>query len=530
MAGIFSELLKSLQGAAGTDVGAVKRGAVAGGRQVAGIADDTNKIDLNTLVNQIDLNGAEPYYGDGTEHLEKLPVQDTPLPLPAGDYAGPSAAKEALFSSVLKAIEEQQAPTPSALATMPLPIPVGGVQTETPTGMPEPVAAVASPKPAVKTSVAARPVGTQPAAPKADDELARILGLATKTQDRSKDKADLEAQRAAKLKEADSEKQLSDDEKIATALIGVLPGLLGAIGGGIAAGGVGAAAGAAGGLQGAAQGVGNMVAAKEGRRKEAKTDADKLAERIAVLDEQINAQQQKANDRELSVRMAEREAAKAASMGEKKMALERELARLGSNTQLTVAGINSKTALKKAEIDAYTDLQKAQAAAEAGKMGKMTDGDKAFYLQVGSGMRAASDIEGLVKAGAANIGAHLSDSGNAHLLDTKVAQLSHALTKIADPTSAVLLTELETTRKNMLAEPTTTRTQVFLTKVKEAEQEIAKKAIDMGKFTGLPINEEVQRWASGGQPAQEPASQGPTVGTTVRQNGHLYTWNGSSWE
>jgi hypothetical protein len=99
-------------------------------------------------------------------------------------------------------------------------------------------------------------------------------------------------------------KDMNDDEKLAMALIGSLPGLLGLIGGGIAAGPTGATAGLAGGLRGSAQGFGMVNDAKEQLRQEALGQADKAQGRVDRADDQLLGHEEKLGDQ--SFRTSER--------------------------------------------------------------------------------------------------------------------------------------------------------------------------------------------------------------------------------
>jgi hypothetical protein len=483
----------------------------------------TNRIDLNALTtpgpitNRIDLN--DPMYDNTIGPPEEL----------ASDGVQPSAGKEALFSSVLSAIQQEEQGGRAAQLIPPVAeiTPGGSGPTsffpiEQQASMVEQPITLAKTKRVQPAAAPSAPAAAAPA-PAKDDDFAALLALAqNKGPDRGGQKADLEAQRNALLNKAESERQLTDEEKVATALLAAVPGLLGAIAGGAISGGYGAAAGAAGGLQGGAQGIQGIIAGKEAKRKEAKTDADKLAERIAMLDEKIAAQVEKADDRELDMRLRERAAKKSEVLDREKMKLQKQIADDNNTTQIKTTSIREEGESRRLQATLKNTVALAKLKGQDPR--KIDDADKSFYTNTGNGMRAVAKIRELVSAGGADIGAHLSNSGVAHLLDQEVANLAHALTKIGDPNSAVLLAELENTRKTLLANPTTTRTDIFLKKVRAAEEKIANTAVDYSQITGIPINQEVQR-AFGGAAEAKPAPHG----AVVRQNGHTFKWNGSEY-
>ncbi len=287
-----------------------------------------------------------------------------------------------------------------------------------------------------------------------------------------REKAATGERNAARAK-ADQEKDLTDGEKVAMALLAALPALVGAIGGGAIAGGAGAAAGAAGGFQGGAQGVGMINEAKQGRRKEALSAAEKAQERI-----------DRAKEQEFGL-TAHRE-------DQKFQSGERAKDRAAQRGDIMLQG---KMAYDRALLDAALSQQKAGAAAG----GKVTEQDASFFGNVGSGMRSAADIEHLVKKGGANIGAWLSDAENRASLQSAVNDLGFSLTKVQDPGSAVLLGELKNTIETMLANPDTTRTNIFLKKVKEAENKLAARAVDYSNIRPhVPLHPAVQQFMQGG--------------------------------
>ncbi len=323
MSTFFQEILNSFKGGpSSVDIGKFKAGAIAGGRDVLGI--------------------------------EPLPVDPSKL------MSVPPPTAEPAISEAFMSI----APATTALPPM-------EEQTAMPEGpLPKPVPAA--------LRYGASP--TQPVQPAGElDNFDALLAQAGRTVDRGGQKADLEAQRAALLKQADAEKELTDEEKVAMALLAAAPGLLGAIAGGAISGGYGAAAGAAGGLQGGAQGIQMIASGKEAKRKEAKSDAEKLGDRIAALDEKIAEQQEKAADRELELQVRERAAKKADKLEHEKMGLQEKIAREGNRAQLTGIAMTQKGAMDRAKLEAMTDMQKAQLAASA--PGKVTEfeGTSAYH-------------------------------------------------------------------------------------------------------------------------------------------------------
>jgi hypothetical protein len=341
--GFFQDILRGMGGSAPT--AQFKADAVQGGK------DTLSSTFFSDLQRALSSGlAAEAGVVAPTTQLEVLPPEQ------AMSLAVPAAEAPPLMSVMPKGVEVQTAmpEDPVTLAQKP---------------------AATSPTPVVKVS----PKAPATAAPAADKSFEDLLALSQRGVDRTKEKAGLEAQREALLKQSESEKQLTDEEKIATALLAAVPGLLGAIAGGAISGGYGAAAGAAGGLQGGAQGVQSIMAGKESRRKEAKGDAEQLAARIAVLDEKIAEQQAKAQDRELSLRLQKRAEEKAKEAAHEKAGLERELAGLSSKTQLTIAKLHEKGAYARELLQQQGLMNKAKLEATSG--GKVTEfeGQSAYH-------------------------------------------------------------------------------------------------------------------------------------------------------
>lgn len=120
-------------------------------------------------------------------------------------------------------------------------------------------------------------VPSQPMAPEVEDAIAKLLGL-------RRDKYGKE--RDAALAGAKDAEKMTDDDKLAFALLGALPGLIGLLGGAAAGGGVGALAGAAGGLQGGASGMQMIAGEKAGKRKELLAQAKEAGDRLNQVDAQ----------------------------------------------------------------------------------------------------------------------------------------------------------------------------------------------------------------------------------------------------
>lgn len=359
MSDIFQEILKSFEGAAQTDVGAAKAGAIKGARGIFAAPVDASLTGANKI-NLIDLASAHAAQaGPPIEGADAIMGIDPSTVKPDGQPV--SGGHEALFSSILAAVQQER--TQASGLTPPAP-----PETITVPGMPIPQEqAMSLPDSAPPNKPRSTPVQTQATGQRAPEgsnfeDLAKQAG---RVFDRNPEKAKAEAERNAALKRADGEREMSDEEKVATALLGVAPGLLGAIFGGAISGGYGAAAGAAGGLQGGAQGVATIAAGKEAKRKEAKDEATKIQERIARIDEQIAVANEKAQDQELNVRLREREQQRAEKLDHEKMAMQEKIAREGNRTQLTGIAMTQRGAMDRTLVDARSNLEKAQLAAKA---------------------------------------------------------------------------------------------------------------------------------------------------------------------
>lgn len=177
-----------------------------------------------------------------------------------------------------------------------------------------------------------------------------------------KRRADLENQRQALLTKADETKNLTDEEKIAYAILGALPALLGTLGGAAIAGGYGAAAGAAGGLQGAAEGMGSIAAEKKSARKEAIDQAAKLLEQQMHVEDLGAANQQRLGQQAFAAGEAEKGRQFETQQFGQKMGGQKELAALEHRNRLGEIGAQIAGQKDLKRMDIFGDLQKAEMA------------------------------------------------------------------------------------------------------------------------------------------------------------------------
>ncbi len=282
--------------------------------------------------------------------------------------------------------------------------------------------------PAATAPQSAAPPQPPPAA--MEDIIAKMLG---------KKQSDAEGDRDSAKDKAEHAKDLTDGEKVFTALMAVLPGLVGAIGGGAIAGPTGATAGLAGGLQGSAQGVGMMDAAKEQRRKEALGQMAQAQGRVDEAGNQLLGHQEKLGDQ--AFRTGERQATQGFEMGKmgQQQDFESEQNRLGRNARrgdlmLQIKADNDRAA-------------NALLAAQMKKGLNIEESDKAFYVNAHSAVR---DIEELKKAinknGNIEI-AMVGDEKTRAVLKGRALDLAIAYAKIVDPGSAAKEGEVETAMK-----------------------------------------------------------------------------------
>ncbi len=341
----------------------------------------------------------------------------------------------------------------------------------------------------------------------ADEAIDKLLEMARRTPDRSGQRGDLDAKMKAAMGAADAEKELSGDEQIAMALLATLPGLVGAIGGGAIAGGYGAAAGAAGGLKGGADGAMMINDAKQGRRKEAKGDAEKLRQELSALDALGVTDTQRAQDKELQLLTGER-------------SKNIEDRRFGEKVAIEDRRIKEDQAFKlrmqrehDAQVAAAAAAHKTAAAGAGGaKMPKFDGPTQSFYIAIQDGMRAANDALAAIDAGGADVTAALMSQKAHTALKEAAGRLAFALAKSGDPGSAVLEGELRRTRDEFLSDPSLTRTKVLVDQIRLAQTKLANVAIDKAQITqGFPIPGEVNAYAGSGQPqgGAAPLVKGP---------------------
>lgn len=227
---------------------------------------------------------------------------------------------------------------------------------------------LAASAPAVATS-RAKHRGASPVSPAAISQTAPIEAFAppaaTPENPLEARQKDFVAQQREQLAQALAEKDLSSEEKVAMALLSILPGLVGGIGGGIAAGGYGAAAGLAGGLQGGSQGMQMMASAKKERRSEALGRAQDLQDRIDRIDTQLAAQREKMETREFTAGEAEKERKNAEKLLGEKQKFEKEMEGIGHRHAMGRDIFQAKAAMDRARLAEQGDLQKAMLAASA---------------------------------------------------------------------------------------------------------------------------------------------------------------------
>lgn len=263
----------------------------------------------------------------------------------------------------------------------------------------------------------------------------------------------LSSDRMAALERMAAEKDLSNEEKVATALLAALPGLIGAIGGGAIAGGWGAAAGAAGGLQGGAEGVKGIAASKEARRKEAKGDAEKLLEQIAAQEGLATHRKELLENRDISAKQSAQQREDAFNMLERKEKGDRQNALIQANAMLQAHKIDAESRDYGNRLNAYTDQQKAEAAARAGGAGKQADRD--FYANLDTALNSIDKLESVIKGqpgkpGHGNWESRFGDLDAAATLEQVPYELAIAYAKIVDPTSVAREGEVEAARKYMV--------------------------------------------------------------------------------
>lgn len=218
------------------------------------------------------------------------------------------------------------------------------------------------------------PATAPPEATPVPDE--RLTQLQQKQGDLSKERMDV-------LQEALATKPSSKEDKVAQALMAILPGIAGTLIGGAVAGKLGAAAGAAGGFEGSEKALGMQRADKEQQRKEALEKAGVLGARGDKLDQEILMRQEQI-DKGVDVK-ENRKQLKELEIMKEKSAGERGAAQNKSSEK--VAGIHAQASRDVAKINALSDAEKLDAA--AGKSGKGEGDLKEFQ---GKAATFASDM------------------------------------------------------------------------------------------------------------------------------------------
>ncbi len=484
MPGMFdkflSELQKTLGGGPGKegrgDVGAFEQDAIDGGKRVLAPIADVAKSALTPYSQSL----ASPYTEEDFQRMQASEAAPSlPTPIPMKDV--PLAASE-----IPKIVDTTQPPateaepqilssTPTSIAEPGLPTPV--VKASSRAKHKPDVAKVAS------VSSSSSPPTTTASETQPTDAIAALL----------KENADkYGSERDAAIAAARDAEKLTDEEKIATALLAALPGLAGLIGGAAIGGGQGAVAGLAGGLTGGAQGIGSINDAKQAKRKEALTKAEKAGDRLARVDDQKLSHAESLQGQQFTAQRDDKQMAAHEKLTDKQIAAS------AANTNKQIA---ANRLLK--EMDVIGDLKKAELTAKNNQP-KATEADAAFYKNTGQAMRSIDNINALYKAGGGAQAWLTNPDSRAELLQA-VNMLSHSVTKINDPTSAVLLAELENTMKTMLDNPDTTRAQVFLKKVNKLKEYIAPQAEDYSRVRPqVPVHETVNQFRQQEQHSQTP--------------------------
>ena len=233
------------------------------------------------------------------------------------------------------------------------------------------------------------PVAPQPGAlpkpePKPDALAAMLNARRTKySDDQAKATVDAKATEA-----------MSDDEKVAYALLGALPGLVGLIGGGLAGGGYGAAAGLAGGLGGGAAGMQAIADAKQSKRKELLAQADKAGDRLARVDDQALSHAETLQTQDFTAKQSADSQARSAAQSDKELAARAEMSKEELAARSKEGANNRANALQLKRMDIFGDAQRAGIAA-AGKAKEQHSDLKDFQgksTQFSTSMLLAQDV------------------------------------------------------------------------------------------------------------------------------------------
>lgn len=407
--------------------------------------------------------GAAPY-SDADIAAQEANVNAVDLNAPEGlaGVSGPGGAQEPFIPE----------PQYQAIAPMPLPVPSGG--------------APLPPAKKLATSSRARKNATKGSAPAVTAEVETQAALAPATAPDAltgglKDKENgLLKERQDALAKALSAKDLSTEEKVAMALIGILPGILGGIGGGVLGGAAGAATGVAGGLHGSAQGIQMIADSKTAAHKEALDQAKELAGRIDQVGAQQLEHQGVLDQRAFS--HGENEANRAQSA---KLAADQ----LASHERTTRMNINAEQARTNA-------LLGAKAAAAGGKPVKQADKD--FYTNIDTAFNKINELENVVQKHG-NWESALGDPAAAATLNQAPYELAIAYAKLVDPTSVAREGEVEAAKKYMIQLGLTTPNRVTLEALKNLRQSLLQKASSRADL-GTPLPNSVYAAEQQGAP------------------------------
>lgn len=303
----------------------------------------------------------------------------------------------------------------------------------------------------------------------------------------------LNRERQDTVAKALGEKNLSDDEKVAMALLAVLPGLAGAIGGGAIAGGWGAAAGAAGGLQGGAQGAQSIANAKNERRKEALDEAADLATRMDRTDAQAAGRVSELDQRKFASGEADKGrqfTAEQGKLGRDASAKEHASDRAAHRGDIMLQG---KVQENLHRIDAAAEIQKAEAKARSDAGGKLKEEDKSFYSNSAAALRNLDELEKLV----GSHGNFESTASYSPLSDpkagAKLGQLAYdtavAYAKLIDPATAAREGEVESAKKYAIPMGAGTSNDATLEAIQHMKGLIAERAKTRNQL-GTPLSPE----------------------------------------
>lgn len=256
-----------------------------------------------------------------------------------------------------------------------------------------------------------------------------------------------------------AEAPTSQEEQIAQLLVGILPGILGMSIGGAVGGATGAAGGAAGGFSGAAEGLSQAGKIKREQNDKLFGRAEKLQDRIAELEKQIDTRTSRLEDRSMSSSEAVKERNQQTQLVNKKNKLEADLA---ASSQGFTASENQKNrsleAGMKAEDIAQRDRDSARdflakklalGAKTANDAGNRKEAD--LYTQASTAVDTLDQLQKAVgEFGNWESSSSLSPFSNgagAAKLDNAIENFAIAYAKITDPDSVVRPAEVENAKK-----------------------------------------------------------------------------------